>query len=70
MTIKALTHITAGFLSKCLSVEKLKQILDQLQDTDELYPNRVGNLSVIRNEEQIGYIDIGTESLELEEETS
>lgn len=67
MTVQSLTHISAGFLEKSIPVARLKEILSQLEDTDLLYPNRVGNLSVVRGDQQIGYVDIGSESLELDE---
>ena len=62
--IVSLNHINAGFLEKCISVHKLKEILAQLEDTDLLYPNRVGNLNINRNEQDIGWLDIGSEVVE------
>jgi hypothetical protein len=57
-------NIDAGFVEKWISVKQLKSILNTLQDDDLLYPNRVGNLSVVREDVQIGYIDISDEKYE------
>lgn len=64
MAINIRNSVDAGFLEKWISVEKLKSILSELQDGDLLYPNQVGNLSVIRDGKEIGYIDISIENYE------
>lgn len=64
MAIDIENRVHAIFLEKWISVEKLMAILSELQDGDLLYPNQAGNLSVIRNDEQIGYIDISSENYE------
>jgi len=61
MAIDTSDQITAGYFVQWMAVERLGIILDDLQDDDLLYPNRVGNLSVIRNSEQVGYIDFQAE---------
>ena len=64
MAINIDEKVNGHFFEKWVSVEKLKSILAELQDGDLLYPNQVGNLSVIRADEQIGYIDISEETFE------
>jgi hypothetical protein len=56
MAIDTTQSVEAGFLLRWLSVGKLKEIITELQDNDCLYPNRVGNLAVIRGDAQIGFI--------------
>lgn len=59
-------EVEAVFFRRWLTVKQMKQILDQLDDDDVLYPNRVGNLSVLRDSERrmTGYIDFQTEQFE------
>ena len=54
-------RISAGFFERWMTVAQLRSILDDLQNDDLLYPNRVGNLSVVRNAEQVGFIDFSDE---------
>lgn len=56
--------------SKYIPVEKLSALLSQLLSTDKIFPNRVGNLSVVRDGEYIGYIDLAAETLTLFSDTS
>ncbi len=59
-------RVQAAFFRRWLTVKQLKQILSQLDDENVLFPNRVGNLSVVRDAEQrmIGYIDFNEEKFE------
>jgi len=45
--------------SKALTVARIYEIMTEysLLETDQLRPNRVGNLSVIRDGKSIGFID-------------
>lgn len=57
--------VDARFFHRWLTVSQLKEILDGLKDDDKLLPNRVGNLSVVRESgEQVGYIDFQAERFE------
>lgn len=61
-------EVSALFFRRWLTVAQLKQILDQLDDDDVIYPNRVGNLSVCDSEGgQTGYIDFQEERFEANE---
>jgi len=51
-----------------MTVERLKAILSEIEDEDLLIPNRVGNLSVVRNDKYIGFIDFNGGKLDLVEE--
>lgn len=62
--INSYDSIKAQFLKKSISVENLKKALEKLEDDDILYPNQVGNLTVVRNGNYIGYIDISEETYE------
>lgn len=64
MTIDIDVMVTGGFFRKWMSVEQMKKCIEQLEDTDLIYPNRVGNLSIVRNSEMIGYIDFNSEQFE------
>ena len=66
MAINTDVEIKAEFFRRYMTVKQMKNCLCQLQDTDILYPNRVGNLSVIRDSTKsvIGYIDFNTESFD------
>ena len=59
-------EVEARFFRRWLTVKQMKQILNELDDDDVLFPNRVGNLSVIRDSERrmIGYIDFSEERFE------
>lgn len=48
-----------------LPVEKLKEALNQLDENCTLVPNAVGNLSVLRYKDYIGYIDFRDGSLHI-----
>ena len=61
-------EIFAMFLYKWISVAKMREILQSLRVIDDLVPNAVGNLSIIRDDECIGYIDIGLEELVIYDE--
>ena len=56
-------EIEAKFLCRYMAVKQMKYCLRSLQDSDILYPNKVGNLSVVRypTKEYIGYIDFAEE---------
>ncbi len=61
-------EVVAVFFRRWLTVEQMKQILDQLDDDDIVVPNRVGNLSVCDSEGgQTGYIDFAVERFEANE---
>jgi hypothetical protein len=49
-----------------MTVKCLRELLERLNDNDVLFPNRVRNISILRNDVQIGYIDFGVkQSVEL-----
>lgn len=50
-----------------ITVSKLRSLLAQLRDDDELHPNAMGNLKVVRDGNYVGFIDllVGMQSLEL-----
>ena len=56
-------EIKASFFRRYMTVGGMKDCLSQLQNTDILYPNRVGNLTVIRDSAKsaVGYIDFKKE---------
>lgn len=56
--------VRAGFFRRWLTVKQMKEILDQMEDDDVITPNRVGNLSVVRDKRMIGYIDFQAERFE------
>jgi hypothetical protein len=58
-------EIGASHFLKWMAVGKLRVILDQLRDDDELYPVGTGNLTIYRGGEAIGFIDMAAEGLEL-----
>lgn len=65
MAIDVNSEATAIFLRRYMSVGQMKNCLSQLKDTDLLYPNRVGNLTVLDSSKQgIGYIDFCEEKYE------
>jgi hypothetical protein len=61
MAIDTSREVEAGFFTRWMTVDKLRKALEQLQDTDEILPDKVGNLSVPRDGEVIGYIDFQEE---------
>ena len=64
-------RMIAGAMSdgeRWMTVERLKAILSEIEDEDLLIPNRVGNLSVVRNDKYIGFIDFNGGKLDLVEE--
>lgn len=58
--------VKAEFFRRWMTVGQMKKCIDQLEDTDILFPNRVGNLSAMRDSEQkmIGFIDFNGERFE------
>ncbi|MCK4821195.1 hypothetical protein KA005_35850 [bacterium] len=67
MAIDINVEIKAGFFQRWMSVGQMKKCLAQLEDTDILYPSRVGNLAVVRDSDRlimIGYIDFNEEQFE------
>lgn len=66
MSIDINIEVKAEFFQRWMSVSQMKKCLAQLEDTDVLYPNRVGNLAVIRNSDKlmIGLIDFNGEQFE------
>lgn len=65
MAIDENVQVNAKFCRRWISVGKMKELLSLLEDDDVLIPNRGGDLTIIRDSEQmmIGYIDIGLENL-------
>ena len=62
--------IKAEFFERMISVNTLKKLLKQFNDEYYLAPNRVGNLSILKNSQTkhyIGYIDISNEIIKLED---
>ena len=49
-----------------ITVAKLRELLGQLRDTDVLAPNQVYNLRVDRDGDYFGYIDLFTDTVELD----
>ena len=64
MLSKEHINIDASFLEKSITNAKLKEILSKLKDDCILYPNQVGNLSVVHDGLFVGYIDISSETFE------
>ncbi len=65
MAIDVNIEIESGFLKKWMSVEKMKECLTELEDSDILYPNRAGDLTVFNNKENyLGFIDFNNEKFE------
>jgi len=59
------TTVEAKFHLRWMTVRKLKEIMDQLDDDYIVVPNRVGNLSVRNNDDlAIGFIDFNEERFE------
>ena len=52
---------------KKLTVKKLIELLNKLPDDNYVYVNRVGNLSILKEEVYLGYIDFLDETIDLEE---
>lgn len=65
MAINSYRDIEGGWLDKYISVGQLRECLSTLEEADRLFPNAVGNLSIIRGERQIGFIDIASEEMTL-----
>jgi len=61
------TEVKAIFFRRWMSVRQMKECIEKLEDTDIIYPNIVGNLSVVCNSDQqtVGYIDFAEEQLRL-----
>lgn len=62
------TTVQAIFFMKWMSVGQLKKCLEKLDNSCELYPNRVGNLSIVRDDTRVGAIDFNSENLEIYKE--
>ena len=56
-------NIETGY--RWITVQELQGLLQQLQADDILYPNPIGNLSIIRDDTYIGFLDIAFPALEL-----
>ena len=56
-------QVRAVFLRRWMTVGQMVKVLDQLEGTDVLFPNRVGNLTVFRRSDAIGYVDFCDEAL-------
>ena len=61
----AIMGMTIDPWERWIEVKDLRALLQYLEDGDELYPNTVGNLLIIRDGESIGYIDIPFANIEL-----
>jgi len=64
MAIDINISVTAGFFHKWMTVGRMREALSGLEDDDLIYPNRVGNLTVCRGKDYIGYIDFNSEIYE------
>ena len=60
------TEVKATFFRRYMTVKQMKNCLKRLEDSDALYPNQVGNLSVYRDSEKnlIGWVDFAEEKFE------
>ena len=58
-------EISGSFFEKSILVAQMIALLNKLEDNDILMPNRVGNISVIRDGDFIGFIDVSFEELDL-----
>jgi len=68
MAIDINTLVEAGFFLRWMTVKRLREILEQLDDNNIVIPNRVGNLAVTNDKDQmVGYIDFPGESFEEKE---
>jgi len=67
MAINTDIEIKAMFFERYMSIGQLKKCIEQLEDTDIVSPNRVGNLLVMRSSGQwtVGYIDFNKERFEV-----
>ena len=68
MAIDTDVEVKATFFRRWISVGKMKELLacSELRNDDTLYPNSVGNLSIVRNGRLfIGFIDIPNEGVEI-----
>ena len=67
MGINTKHSVQAEFFERYITVGKLKNILNQLEDDWEILPNGVGNLSVFTTKsEPKGFIDIAEEVYEID----
>lgn len=52
------------YMLRYIKVKDLKKLLYNLHDDNRLYPNQVGNLSIVKDDgKQIGYIDLTDEEI-------
>ena len=70
MAIDIKVSVDARFFRRWMTVRQLKNILNLLKDDDAVFPNRVGNLTVLRDSElrMVGFIDFQAEIFEPVEE--
>ena len=62
MAINLGITMSASFFERHMTVKQLKKCINLLLDTDEIYPNTVGNLAVTRDNTMLGYIDFNDET--------
>ncbi len=70
MAIDIDVEITAGFFKRWMTVQKLLSLLGNvlvgsLMPGDELQPNAVGNLAIVRDGAYIWYVDFAAETVDL-----
>ena len=67
MAIDINVEIRASFFRRWMTVGTMRDILSELENEDLLMPNRVGNLSIVRDRTRavIGFIDFSGEKLDL-----
>ena len=64
MAIDTSKSVDAGFLLRWMSVEKMKDLLEQVPPGSRLFPNMVGNISVFQDDRCVGFIDFNGETYE------
>lgn len=57
--------IQGTFFIRKIRVEKLKKLLEKLENNDELFPNMNGDLAILREDREIGFINLNEEEIEL-----
>lgn len=68
MAIDTDVEIEATFFRRWISVGEMKELLAHpaIQDNDTLHPNRVGNLSIVRDGSiPVGFIDVANAEIEI-----
>jgi len=63
------TRVSGVWPQKWITAKQLMDAVFELRPDDKLYPNSVGNLAVVRDMEYIGYINMATGEVDLDEET-